>query len=378
VRRSILHVLAAGLSAAELAFNCSIAASAPDITEISSNLPILSMSGPELADRGLRRENLGTLKLPTGKIVTADVLVNPDRPPLLQSVAPGEYPVTLYRLTGGDPRIAMAELRIAEGNPVSWELAVLPGQDVSTLKGKEFFGFPVDAGVGAFYDHSALQAMDLRESLEKGKNARYSNYYDDVLSLEMTGDRESAELHIPLADGKVNVAVFSSGWGDGYYPSFWGLDKSGKPVMLVIDFYVAEGADGVSPEDRYHDKQLSEMSESEKAVRRQAYEAIEKNDAESLDRLLTQGGIGAKTYLPEARVGLQMFAVSENRPDIVRLLAARGLDGSFSDFFSKRYAYAVQQKKSLLLSYAETLNGYNFRQPLSPELMGLLNSIPTP
>jgi hypothetical protein len=109
VRRSTMCVLAAGLSAAELAFNCSIAASAPDITEISSNLPILSMSSQELADRGLRRENLGSLKLPTGKIVTADVLVNPERPPLLRSVAPGDYPVTLYRLTGVDPRVALAD-----------------------------------------------------------------------------------------------------------------------------------------------------------------------------------------------------------------------------------------------------------------------------
>jgi hypothetical protein len=255
---------------------------------------------------------------------------------------------------------------------------VLPGQDVSTLKGREFFGFPVDAGVGAFYDHSALQAMDLRESIEKGKNARYSNYYDDVLSLEMTGDRESAVLHTPLADGKVNVAVFSSGWGDGYYPSLWGLDNSGKPVLLVIDFFVAEGADGISPEDRYHDMQLSAMTEAEKDARKQAYDAIRNNDAGFLDRLLAQGGIGAKTYLPEAREDLQMFAVSENRPDIIRLLAARGLDGSFSAFFSERYAFAVQGKKSHLLVYAETLNGYNFRKPLSPELMGLLNSIPAP
>jgi hypothetical protein len=355
--------------------NLALAGDKPDMNGISSNLPIISMSVEELAARGLRRETLGTLEVPTGKIVTSDVLVNPDRPPLSRDIAPGKYQVVLYRLTSPDPRVAMAELRIAEGNAVAWELAVLPGQDVSRLKGEEFFGFPVDAGVGSFYDHSALQAMDQREADEKRKSARYSNYYDDVLSFDMTGDKETAVMHVPLPDAKINVAVFSSGWGDGYYPAIWGLDKSGKPVVLVIDFYVAEDADGVSKEDRYHEKQLAGMSEQDKAARTDAYEAIKDNDAEVLGRLLAEGKVDAKTYLPDAREDLQMFAVSEDRPDIIRLLKTRGLDGSFSEFYTGRYSHALKDGKSDLLSYAETLNGYNFRKPVSAELMELLGTI---
>jgi Protein of unknown function (DUF4241) len=375
MRARVSFAFVASICIAGLISRGAVAGDMPDLKEISSNLPIISMSAEELADRGLRRESLGTLLVPSGKIVASDVLVNPDRPPLSRDVAPGEYPVVLYRLTSLDPRVAMAELKIAEGNPASWELAVLPGQDTSNLKNGEFFGFPVDAGVGSFYDHSALQAMDKREAIEKRKNARYSNYYDDVLSFDMTGDKESAVMHTPLPGAKVNVAVFSSGWGDGYYPAIWGLDASGKPVALVIDFYVAEDADGVSKEDRYHEKQLAGMSEQEKAERTEAYEAIKNNDAQALDRLLKQGTLDAKTYLPDAREDLQMFAVGEDRPDIVRLLKARGLDGSFSEFFTGRYAYAVKDGKTYLLSYAETLNGYNFRKPLSPELMALLNTL---
>ncbi len=36
------------------------------------------------------------------------------------------------------------------------------------------------------------------------------------------------------------VAAFSSGYGDGCYPSYFGLDEAGKPCALVTDFLVLE------------------------------------------------------------------------------------------------------------------------------------------
>ena len=40
------------------------------------------------------------------------------------------------------------------------------------------------------------------------------------------------------------LVVFTSGWGDGVYPSYWGLDTSGIPVALVTDFLCIQGGDG--------------------------------------------------------------------------------------------------------------------------------------
>jgi hypothetical protein len=34
------------------------------------------------------------------------------------------------------------------------------------------------------------------------------------------------------------IAMFQSGWGDGFYASYWGLDARGEPVCLVTDFSV--------------------------------------------------------------------------------------------------------------------------------------------
>ncbi|WP_225764994.1 DUF4241 domain-containing protein [Inquilinus sp. Marseille-Q2685] len=40
--------------------------------------------------------------------------------------------------------------------------------------------------------------------------------------------------------GHANVAMFSSGWRDGFYASYFGLDETGRVVALVTDFGVVE------------------------------------------------------------------------------------------------------------------------------------------
>lgn len=38
----------------------------------------------------------------------------------------------------------------------------------------------------------------------------------------------------------LNVMIFSSGYGDGFYASYWGFDDTGSPVALVTDFRVLD------------------------------------------------------------------------------------------------------------------------------------------
>jgi hypothetical protein len=44
-----------------------------------------------------------------------------------------------------------------------------------------------------------------------------------------------AELVVDPDTG-ANLVAFSSGYGDGAYPSFWGIDESGELCCLVTDF----------------------------------------------------------------------------------------------------------------------------------------------
>jgi hypothetical protein len=39
-----------------------------------------------------------------------------------------------------------------------------------------------------------------------------------------------------------NVIAFSSGYGDGSYPSYWGHDLTGQRVALVTDFVVLDAS----------------------------------------------------------------------------------------------------------------------------------------
>ncbi|TIO99292.1 MAG: DUF4241 domain-containing protein, partial [Mesorhizobium sp.] len=44
--------------------------------------------------------------------------------------------------------------------------------------------------------------------------------------------------------------MFDTGYGDGSYRSFWGLDAAGEPLLLMTDFEVLENADGRNEADR--------------------------------------------------------------------------------------------------------------------------------
>lgn len=209
-----------------------------DPATASSNFGVFALSDTQLAERKITVTPIGELELPTGEIIACDPLItNEDWPALERKVKPGRYPVTLFEAQG---RVAAAFLRFRPGVPVRWELAILPGQDVSTLNGDEIFGYPVDAGLGSFMDKAAMGLMTAAQNKLKPDQ----NYYDDVLAAEFAPNQDRFVMHHPVASNPVNIAMFWSGWGDGFYPSFWGLDAAGEPVVLMTDFGVLENADG--------------------------------------------------------------------------------------------------------------------------------------
>ncbi|NTF43571.1 DUF4241 domain-containing protein [Rhizobium rhizogenes] len=213
-----------------------------DISKLSSNLDLASLSDADLAARSITVLCIGNVELTSGRIVASDPLVEPERSALVRTVTPGEYPVTLFEAFG---RIAAASMRFAEGKPVRWELAVIPGQDINSLKGDEFFGYPVDAGLGCYMDADTYALIQEREKqVQAEKSTSDINYYDDVLAPELGANKDDYAMHRPISGKRGNVAIFSSGWGDGFYPVFWGLDAGGRPLVLFTDFGVTENADG--------------------------------------------------------------------------------------------------------------------------------------
>ncbi|WP_354490424.1 DUF4241 domain-containing protein [Mesorhizobium robiniae] len=208
-----------------------------DPAQASSNLGLFALSEAQMAERKIIVTPIGELELPTGEIVACDPLTTEtDWPALSRKVRPGHYPVSLFEAQG---RVAVAVLRFRPGTPVRWELATLPDQDVATLKGDEIFGYPVDAGLGSFMDKTAMALLAARQD-----KLEYGDYYGEVLAAEFAPNQDRFAMHHPAAGNPLNIAIFWSGWGDGLYPSFWGLDATGEPLLLTTDFGVLENADG--------------------------------------------------------------------------------------------------------------------------------------
>jgi hypothetical protein len=184
----------------------------------------------------------GELWLPTGHVVACDPFVylgQGDSEPFTVAVAPGRYRVdaavaTLTR--PGEPpsdtphqRVAAARLVIRDEPPVSWELALLPGQDPAALGDDEFYGYGVDAGTGCFHDAAADGAFADTAEADEGPLWDAFEDSDWAARPHVVTDPETGHT----------VAAFTSGWGDGAYPTWIGRSASGEVTCFVTDFFVA-------------------------------------------------------------------------------------------------------------------------------------------
>lgn len=188
---------------------------------------------------------IGELYVPTGRIVVCDPLVVPDMSPLSKVVKPGKYPIKIYvaKTKNSGDRYALAKLEVSSKKADKWVLAVRPGEDTSELKEKdEFFGFPVDSGLGGFFDYKA--GLEYNKFVDNFLIAHPNgNIYDDLLKAEFKKNakdpNESGDwivFKIPNSD--LNISMFNSGYGDGTYPAYWGMTKDNEIVSLIIDFLV--------------------------------------------------------------------------------------------------------------------------------------------
>jgi Protein of unknown function (DUF4241) len=183
--------------------------------------------GDEVATVGMDVRELGRLRMPTGRLIAADPrAISFDNKPLVATVPPGEYPVTLAVARWEPPpepgprpgRVAAARLLVRDEPMVAWELALRAGQDPRLLGEEEFYGFGVDSGLACLVDAGAADRLTyIRADLDGG--------------VEVTDPGSGA-----------NAFVFASGWGDGAYPVWVGRTAAGEVACFVADMLVLGGA----------------------------------------------------------------------------------------------------------------------------------------
>ncbi|MGG5259103.1 DUF4241 domain-containing protein [Phycicoccus avicenniae] len=207
--------------------------------------------GPTVARHRLERERVGRISLPGGLLVAADPYVMDAEPaPFVQALGAEEADVVAVRALVGEDheRVAALVLVAGPGPVVDWRMATLPGQDPSTLGDEEFLGYGVDAGTGSFGSPDAMRVAGRVLAEDEGM-------LEDPLSQRLFEDgigTRSAAVAAP-EPGAEPVAICSSGWGDGVYPTWLGSDASGIVVVAVTDFLLTGDPYASSPEDQPQD-----------------------------------------------------------------------------------------------------------------------------
>ena len=170
------------------------------------------------------------LVLTSGRLVAHDPTWIEDQPAYDIDLPVGTFPVTQSIVRWVDDpqhtRVAAARVTFRDVEPVSWEPALRPGQDTRLLGDKEFFGFGVDAGLGCFVDAEGVAA------------AKEAIGWDFEMFMGVDAEHP---MKLDL-DGGHTMVVFSSGWGDGSYPSWIGRSAEGDVVCLVADLLVVSDA----------------------------------------------------------------------------------------------------------------------------------------
>jgi hypothetical protein len=182
----------------------------------------------------------------------------------------GRHPV-LLSMPAYEPNsatyVACAKLCFSKQEVVRWEMAVRPGQKISTLGTGEFFGYGVDSGAGCFTDLDMVtwlfeqagvrnleQWRGLPGSMKDTPDERkklveaVSRYFKDVVTdplfnacFASTASPKHVSMTLNETTGG-NLVMFHTGWGDASYASYFGYAADGSLTCLVTDFEVLSDA----------------------------------------------------------------------------------------------------------------------------------------
>ena len=164
---------------------------------------------------------LGTIEVPTGKLVACDPLAGLSRAPAFTvAFAPGGYEASLrvIRPEVVPPQLVsfdVAQLVVASpcARCATWELALVPFEDTSGLRAGQLPGIRVETATAAIFD--------------AGVQDRLGEAIDRV---------RAAKEQAPGGGVAAHAFAVASSAGDGSYPAFVGRTATGEPVALILDF----------------------------------------------------------------------------------------------------------------------------------------------
>jgi hypothetical protein len=163
---------------------------------------------------------VGLLNVTTGILAVGDLAYDPSTlAPVGQRVSPGNYPVEVAVAVAFRRNLAV-RVRLSDQKVVKWHPANM-GENGGHVIG-------VDAGNAAIMDVAAIMTLNARDKERALELYTYATERPRALMLSLISPNDTA--------------VVDSGWGDGGYPVYWGVDTSGIPAVLIVDFMLLDDA----------------------------------------------------------------------------------------------------------------------------------------
>jgi hypothetical protein len=173
---------------------------------------------------------VGELLVTSGHVAACDAFVADNADFFVPIIPCGKYQVTLSLEEDEEGRkaIALARLKIRRQSPVRWELAEHPKRCFALLQNNKYPGYPVDSGTGCFIDGANLQllASQLNDP-DQFDRILYGNNSDNPYWMWQT-------IVLDQLSG-ANVVMFKTGYGDGWYASYYGYDEQGNLAEIITE-----------------------------------------------------------------------------------------------------------------------------------------------
>ena len=165
-----------------------------------------------IGNMGVDVLDIGTVHFPTGTIFACDPLV---------------------------------ELEDSREKPVRCELGMTGKEDLDEELGEDdYFGFGVDAGMSCVADIQTQTAFKTywNKRLDEDPDIDpYNNLFCDLLE-ENAKDHPLYQesygnwLNWTVPGTDCNLPIFASGWGDGYYPVYFGYSANNETRAIYVHF----------------------------------------------------------------------------------------------------------------------------------------------
>lgn len=217
----------------------------------------------EIAGKSLTTINIGSCDLPSGNLLVRDPLVylpNRNERPYFQNAPAGKYETEICVIKSDDEdcdRYAAVRLRFNEKRAVRFYEALVGNENLETLEEGDYFGFCVDAGLGCVCDeiiHRIYCDWDEQWRKDNPDDNPYDGYFAALFKenyyLHPEYQRAGGDwLNWQVPGTEYHIPIFQSGFGDGTYPVYWGIDEGGEICQLVIQFIDIELAYGNDEEN---------------------------------------------------------------------------------------------------------------------------------